>query len=131
MKVTWRKALDAGEAVVVLQVTPRALPELPRVPLAITVAKSDEARRLIQLAIHDSGAYARPFVLPPGTPTERVQMLRKTFQSALEDKALVDEAEKANLRLDPVRGDEVQKAISELFTLDPAVLRKLKEILYD
>ena len=129
MKVTWRKALDAGEAVVVLQVTPKALAELPRVPLAITFARSDEARRLIQVGIHDSSAYARPFVLPPGTPTERVQMLRKAFQSALEDRALVDEAEKANLRFDPVRGDDVQKAISELFTLDPRLVARLKEIL--
>jgi tripartite-type tricarboxylate transporter receptor subunit TctC len=129
MKVTWRRALDAGEALVVLQVTPRGLPELPGVPLAIDLARTDEARRLIQVAVHDSSAYARPFVLPPGTPAERVQTLRRAFQSTLEDKALVDEAEKANLRLDPVSGDDVQKAVRDLFTLDPRLVARLKEVL--
>lgn len=48
IKVTWRKALEAGEVSVVLQVTPQLLPDLPGVPLAISFAKTEEARTLIQ-----------------------------------------------------------------------------------
>ena len=130
MRATWRKALEAGEAVVVLQVTPRTLPDLPHVPLAINLAKTDEGRRLIQ-AIQGTSAYSRPFVLPPGTPKDRVQMMRKAFQDTLEDRALLAEAEKAKLTLDPVSGEELQKMIGELFGMDPTLLAKLKETLYN
>src|ERR671935_2054117 len=42
IKSTWRKALDAGEVVVVLQADAKAHPELPTVPVANTLAKTDE-----------------------------------------------------------------------------------------
>ena len=130
MRATWRKALDAGEAIPILQVTPRPLPDLARVPLAISLAKTDEARRLIQVGIQDGSAYSRPFIAPPGTPKERVQILRKAFQEALVDKALLAEAEKARMMLDPVTGEELEKLIADLFTLDPAFVEKLRTVVY-
>jgi len=130
MRATWRRALDVGDAVPVLQVVAKGFPDLPNVPLAISFAKTDEARRLIQVGIHYTGAFTRPFVLPPGTPKERVQILRRAFQETLKDKALLAEADKAKLALDPVTAEELDKMVAELFTLDPALLAKLKEVLY-
>jgi len=130
MRSTWRKALDAGEAVPILQVTAKPMADLPRVPLAISLAKTDEARRLIQVGIQDGSVYSRPFVAPPGTPKERVQVLRKAFQETLNDKALLAEAEKAKLTLDPVAGEELEKIIADLFSLDPAFVDKLRAVLY-
>jgi tripartite-type tricarboxylate transporter receptor subunit TctC len=130
MRATWRKALDAGEALPILQVTPKPLPDLPRVPLAISMAKTDEARRLIQVGIQDGSAYSRPFLAPPGTPKDRVHVLRKAFQAALSDTALLAEADKTKLTLDPVSGEELEKLIAGLFTLDPAFVEKLKTVLY-
>ena len=103
MRATWRNALEAGDAVPVLQVTAEPFPDLPNVPLAINLAKTDEARRLIQVGVQNSAAFARPFVLPPGTPKERVQVLRKAFQDTLKDAAFLAEAEKA--KLDARSGD--------------------------
>jgi tripartite-type tricarboxylate transporter receptor subunit TctC len=131
IRVTWRKALEAGDVVPVIQVVPKAFPDLPNVPLAINLAKTDEARRLIQVGVQNAGAFSRPFVLPPGTPKERVQVLRKAFQETLKDSAFRAEAEKAKLNLDPVTGEELEKMVAELFTLDPALLAKLKDILYN
>jgi tripartite-type tricarboxylate transporter receptor subunit TctC len=130
MRSTWRKALDAGEAIPILQVAAKPLEDLPRVPLAIGLAKTDEGRRLIQVGIQDGSLYSRPFMAPPGTPKERVQILRKAFQEVLNDKALLAEADKAKLTLDPVSGEELEKLIAGLFTLDQAFLDKLKIVLY-
>jgi tripartite-type tricarboxylate transporter receptor subunit TctC len=130
MRSTWRKALDAGEAIPILQVAAKPLADLPRVPVAISLAKTDEARRLIQIGIQDGSLYSRPFIAPPGTPKERVQILRKGFQEVLNDKALLAEADKAKLTLDPVSGEELEKLIAGLFTLDQAFLEKLKTVLY-
>lgn len=131
MRATWRNALQAGDVIPVLQVTARPFPDLPSVPLAINLAKTDEARQLIRVGVQNAGAFARPFVLPPGTPKERVQALRKAFQDTLKDAALLTEAKKAKLSLDPVTGEELERMVGELFTLDPALLAKLKSILYN
>lgn len=131
MKVTWRNALQTGDAVVVIQVVAKPFPDLRNVPLAINLAKTDEARRLIKLGVQDAAAYARPFVLPPGTPKERVELLRKAFQDTLKDKAFLAEADKAGLMLDPLSGEELAKMAADLGTLDSAFLAKLKGILYD
>ena len=131
MRATWRSALEAGEVVPILQATGRPFPDLPNVPLAINLAKSDEARRLIQIGIQNSGAFARPFLLPPGTPKERVQVLRRAFQETLKDPAFLAETQKAKLTLDPVTGEDLERMVSELFTLDPTLVGKLKDILYN
>ena len=131
MRATWRAALTEGNAAVVLQVVPKPFPDLAGVPLAISLAKTDEGRRLIEVGLHNASAYARPFVLPPGTPKERIQLLRTAFQETLKDKAFLAEAEKAKLTLDPVTGEELEKLAADLMTLDPALIGKLKEILYN
>ena len=131
MRATWRNALEAGAVIPVLQVTARPFPDLPNVPLAINLAKTDEARRLIQVGAQDAAAYARPFVLPPGTPKERVQVLRKAFQDTLKDAAFLAEVEKAKLTILPVTGEELEKMIGDLFRLDPALVAKLKAILHN
>ena len=131
MRVTWRKALETGDAVVVIQVAQRNFPDLPNVPQAINLAKTDEARRLIQGGLHSPSAFSRPFALPPGTPKDRVQVLRKALQATLKDPAFIAEAEKAKLTIDPVSGEELEQMVAALFTLDPVLLAKLKDILYN
>ena len=131
LKVTWRSALKAGDLMVVLQVVAKPFPDLPNVPLAINLAKTDEARRLLKLGVQDAAEYARPFVLPPGTPKERVELLRKAFRDTLADKAFLAETEKANLKIEPLTGEELVQMVADLGTLDSAFLAKLKKILYE
>ncbi|MEK7341426.1 MAG: hypothetical protein AABZ69_04320, partial [Candidatus Binatota bacterium] len=128
-KSTWRKGLESGDALVVLQSAPRPHPELSKVPLAISLAKTEEARRLIQVGIHDASAITYLYSLPPGTAKERVQILRRAFQETMKDPEFLAEAKKAALDLDPVGGEELERLINGFFKLDPAVVGKLKEIL--
>lgn len=130
VKVHWRKALETGDIIPIIQAVPKALPDLPTVPLAINLAKSEEGRRLITVGIHDNNLLSRPFVLPPKTSKEREQILREAFQETLRDKEFLEELEKAKLDIDPVTGEELEKAVLGLFKLDPAFLVKLKDILF-
>jgi tripartite-type tricarboxylate transporter receptor subunit TctC len=129
IKVTWRKALEAGEASVVLQVTPQPLPDLPGVPLAISFAKTEEARTLIQVGVQNQSAITRLYAFPPGTPKERVRIMRKAFQDTLKDPEFVADAKKSKLEIDPTTGEEVERIIAEFFKLDPALIASLKGIL--
>jgi tripartite-type tricarboxylate transporter receptor subunit TctC len=130
MRSTWRGALDSGEVVAVLQTSARAFPDLAGVPLAMSFAKTDEARQLIKVGIQNPAAFARPLALPPGTPKDRVLVLRKAFHETLKDAAFLAEAEKAKLTLDPVTAEELDRMVAEAFALDPALLAKLKDIFY-
>ena len=76
-KVTWKKPLESGLVKVILQNTPKAHSDLPRVPLSINLAKTDMGRKLIQTGIHDTSAITYLYSLPPGTPKERAQLLRR------------------------------------------------------
>ncbi len=129
LKATWRKELDAGEARVVMQATGRSHPELAGIPLAISFARTDEARKLIQAAIHSVPLTARPFVLPPGTPKDRVQLLRRAFMDTMKDPEFLAEAQKARLDVNPADGAELEKNVREIFNLEPTLVARLKEIL--
>src|SRR5687768_2951073 len=129
IKVMWRQGLDAGDVNIVLQAVPKAVPDLPKVPVAIELAKTEEARKLIQAGIHDTAAITRPYALPPGTPKDRVQILRRAFAQTMKDKDFLAEAVKSKLDVDPVSGEEVEKIVSGLFKLDSATVARMSEVL--
>jgi tripartite-type tricarboxylate transporter receptor subunit TctC len=129
IKSTWAKGLESGDVNIVLQALPKPHPDLPKVPLAIAYAKSEEARQLIQVGIHDAADVARPFVMPPGTPKDRVQAMRVAFLATLKDPAFLAEAEKSKLDVDPVTGEALEKIVAGLYKMNPAILAKLKAVL--
>jgi hypothetical protein len=128
-KATWRKELDAGDAVIVLQNTAKAHPEQPKLPLAINYAKTDEGQKLIRALVHSVGPTARPYVLPPGTPKDRVQILRKAFLDTMKDADFLADAAKARLDINPLDGAELEKNVKEVFNLDAKLIPRAKEIL--
>jgi tripartite-type tricarboxylate transporter receptor subunit TctC len=129
IKVMWRQGLEAGQASIVLQAVPKAVPELSKVPVAIELAKTDEARKLIEVGIHATASITRPYALPPGTPKNRVEMLRRAFRETMKDKDFVAEAVKSKLDVDPVTGEEVEKIVAGLFKVDAATIAKMSEVL--
>jgi tripartite-type tricarboxylate transporter receptor subunit TctC len=131
LRATWRKGLDAGEVQLVLQITPKSHPDLPGVPLAINFAKTDEARRILEVAVHNDSLLVRTYTLPPGTPKDRVQMLRKAFQDTLRDPAFLAEAERTKLEIVPISGEDVERTVGNLFKIEPALIAKLRTILLD
>ncbi len=129
VKVTWRKALEAREIGIVLQVTGRPLPDLPGVPMALDLARTEEARQLLRAGVIVPTAISRLYALPPGTPPDRVQALGAAFLDTLRDPEFLADARQAKLEVDPMGGDELGRLVDELFRLDPAVVAKLKGIL--
>jgi len=130
MRSGWQKSLESGIVVVVLQTVPKAFPDLAKVPLAIDLAKSAEAKELIEYGIHFPSKITKTLALPPGTPAERAQILQKALQQAVNDPELIAEAEKARLGLNPVTADDMKKTFDGIFRLDPTLLAKLKTILF-
>ena len=129
IKATWRQGLDSGEVAVLLQVAPKPLPDLPNVPLAPSLARTEEARQLIRAGSIVPSEIGRLYALPPATPPDRVQTLRAAFVQTMRDPEFVADARRSKLEIDPINGDELTRVVQDLFTLDPAIASKLKGIL--
>lgn len=86
-------------------------PELADVPRMIDLAKTEEDKQLMELFSSPS-TVGRSVVAPPGLPAERVAELRKAFMAAITDPALLADVKRSKLELDPLSGEELQKAIS-------------------
>ena len=129
VRATWRRAVESGQAVIVLQSAPKAHADLPKVPLSMSFAKSAEARQLIDAGVHQPSSMTYSYSLPPNTPKDRVQILRKAFMQAVKDPELLSDANRANLEIAPASGEEIAHAIENMFKTPAAVVAKLKEVL--
>jgi tripartite-type tricarboxylate transporter receptor subunit TctC len=129
LKVAWARAIPAGEINVLLQVSAKKQPDLPGVPLALDLAKTDEARQLLKAGAINPAAIVRLYVTTPRIPKDRLQILRNAFAKTLVDPDFVAEAKKSNLDINPLTGEEVQKLVDDLFKLPPATKSKLTSVL--
>jgi tripartite-type tricarboxylate transporter receptor subunit TctC len=129
LKVAWSQAIPAGDVIPVLQVTAKRIPELPKVPMALDLAKTEEARQLLKAGAIDPAAIVRVYVTTPGAPKDRLQILRNAFSRTLADADFIAEAKKANLDINPLDGASVRKIVDDLFRLPPGTRSKLAGIL--
>ena len=107
----------------------KPLPELPDVPLALDLAKTDEARRLIRAGIMVPGTIARAYALPPGTQAHRVRILCAPFLETLTDAEFAADAGRSKLDVDPIVDEQFEQVVNELFGLNATVVAKLRELL--
>ena len=98
------------------------------VPRAEQLARTDEERQVIQL-VFSQGIFGRPYVLPPGVPTERVAALRKAFVQVLNEATLRAEAAKMRLDLEPIPGDDLQVLVAGLYATPQHVIERARQAL--
>ncbi len=127
-KVTWANALREKQVHVVLQTMAESHPELKGIPLAVEYAKTEEGKKLLQIASNLYGKQ-RLYSLPPEVPEQRVRILQKAFMDTLKDPQLLAEAEKAKLEIDPVDGPGIEKMVKGLYEIEPAIIHRVKQIL--
>lgn len=130
VKVSRKRQIEAGDMFVIVQAAPKPLKGIPNVPTMISLAKTDEQKKIIQIVINDANEFSRPFALPPGTPKDRVDILRKAFQDTVNDKELLAEVDKMQMTLDPTTGEEMAAGVARGANVDQATKAKLRDILF-
>jgi len=98
-----------------------------KVPVLFNLVKP--ADKPVAELIFGQLVFGRPYVLPPGTPPERVAVLRTAFMEALADPELLADADKAKVEIRPVSGQEVQALIARMYAASPDVVARAKDIL--
>jgi len=98
-------------------------PDIPDVPLALDLAKTDEQRQILKLFL-TSQETARPFAAPPGVPADRVAALRAAFEATMKDAEFLAETKKLNLDVNPLSGKTIDQLLAELYATPKAILDK-------
>jgi tripartite-type tricarboxylate transporter receptor subunit TctC len=81
-------------------------PEVKDLPLIPEVIKGDDNLSAYYTWV-GSYEFQRPFSVPPGTPAERLQILRKAFAATMKDPEFIAEAEKSKLETTFVSGEDM------------------------
>jgi tripartite-type tricarboxylate transporter receptor subunit TctC len=128
MRTTYRSMLDAkgDERIIPFLIHSRwDDPEVKDLPLIHDVIKKDPDKLAAYKTWGGSYEFQRPFSLPPGTPKERVQLLRKAFADTMKDPEFMAEAKKVKLQVTYVSGEQIEKYVEDMLSITP----KAKELL--
>ena len=128
MRTTARSMLDASGDDKLIPFITHGNPQDPEVkdlPRLTEVVKGKENQAIVNawLFQHD---FQRPFMLPPGTPKERLGILRKAFKATLEDPEFLAEAKRSELDIDYVSGEEIEKLVAQILGISPKTREKLQ-----
>jgi len=100
-------------------------PEVKNVPLFTEVLKS-EVNIATYRAYMAQMEYQRPLTIAPGTPKDRLEILRRAFKATLADPEFQAEAKKSRLDVTYVAGEEVEKIVNEVLSISPKVKENLQ-----
>jgi len=98
----------------IVQIALRGSPELPGVPFIMDLAADERQRAILKLVLSRQ-TMAWPFAAPPGLPDDRAQALRAAFDETMRDQAFLEEARKAQLEVNPIRGAALERIVGELY----------------
>ena len=113
---------------VLVQIGLKRDPLLADVPLLMELPTDSDDQAALRL-LSAPTTIGRPLFAPPNVPGERVKALRAAFDATMKDVAFVEEAKKAQLDLQPVSGEELQKIVDEIVATPPRVVERLKTVL--
>lgn len=116
-----------SNAKVILQMGMTRDAEFRDIPTAIEIMPTAEGKQLFEIAFAEQ-VMGRPFVLPPGVPADRVQVLRAAFDAVAKDKALLDDAKSQRMAINPVSGAAINALLDRVYSAPPALAARLREL---
>ena len=90
-------------------------PDLPDVPLIIDFADSEDELMAMELIVARQ-VMGRPYLAPPGIPADRQEALRRAFDATTRDPEFLADAERIQLELNPVNGEEIDALIARIYS---------------
>jgi tripartite-type tricarboxylate transporter receptor subunit TctC len=91
--------------------------------------KTPEDTRALAKVVLASDQFGRPLVFPPGVPADRVKIIRDAFNKTINDPALLAEAKRRRLDIDPATGEELDALAKEVMTATPDIVEKVKKLI--
>jgi len=126
---TWRKKNFVRVLVQTGRKRDPRLPDTPTVYELMDEYKTDESGRRLADLILAGGDFGRPYVVPPGTPSDKVAILRNAFTKALQDKALLEEAKRTSLEIDPSTAAALGPLAKKVIDQPKATVESMRKLL--
>jgi tripartite-type tricarboxylate transporter receptor subunit TctC len=101
-------------------------PDLPNVPLASEFVKNDIDRQAMQLYFAQK-TIARPSMMGPSVPEDRVAAVRTAFMAMANDSHFKEDAKKAKLEVEPSSYESVNKLVDLISKTSPTVAKRLSD----
>jgi tripartite-type tricarboxylate transporter receptor subunit TctC len=117
-----------GKTNILIQVGLSKNHAMPTVPFVMDYAKSDYDRQILRL-VFGWLDLERPIAAPPGTPDDRVKVLRDGFDLAMKDPALIADAEKIGVGIEPMNGPAIESFVDEVYRTPPDVAARATQML--
>lgn len=107
----------------------KRIPDTPTIYEIFDKEKTPEESRRVADVILRGGDFGRPWVMPPNTPPQAVNVMRAAYAKAMADPALLDEAKKGKLEVEHVPGEDLQKLAEKMLSQPPGVVARVKMLL--
>lgn len=104
--------IDAGNGVLALAIGGAAEPK------AAAYSKTDKGKSIVSL-IDAMSSLGRLTAAPPGTPDDKVALLREAYMGVMQDADFLAEAAKLGLPVEPAPGDEVATMVQAALQQSP------------
>lgn len=105
------------------------LKDIPTFTELMEKHKTPENIRQLVKVVNASDEFGRPIVAPPGVAPDKIKILRDAFNNAVSDPALLADAQKRRLDMDPSTGDELDTLAKDVMTAPPAIVEKVKTLI--
>ena len=127
--ISWRKRNFVNVLIQTGSKRDARLKDTPTIYELMDKYKTSEGGRSLAKIILASGEFGRPIVTPPGVPADRVKIIREAFDKSVKDSALLAEAEKRRLEIDPTSAQELESLAKEVMAASPEVIGRMQKLL--
>jgi tripartite-type tricarboxylate transporter receptor subunit TctC len=104
------------------------LPDAPTLIDLMEKKKTSAFSRSVAKVMLVSATLGRPMITTPGTPVERIKILRDAYLKAFKEPEVVEEAKKTKLDLSTLAGEEVETQIREVMNQPKDVIERVKKL---
>lgn len=104
----------------------KRVPDAPTIFELMKEFNTSETKRRVAEAMLLGGEWARPLLAPPGTPAERVKILRAAYANATQDPELLAEAKKMRIDVTPQSGEKLQAMARDVMKQPKEVVEQIK-----
>jgi tripartite-type tricarboxylate transporter receptor subunit TctC len=128
METIYRRFIDEGlvRPILIMGNDPRVKP-FPGVATLKDLKLTPEQQQMADFLMI-TWRLLRLYALPPGTPPERIKVLRQAFVKALKSPKLLSDAKRQGVILSPIFGQDVERIVQELFQTPPQILERYKKL---
>lgn len=105
------------------------LPDTPTLNEIFDQYKTPASTRRLAQILLAAGEFGRPIMVTPGTPPERVKILRDAFVKTMSDPEVIAEAKKGRMDIEVSTGEELEQLVKEIFDAPPDIIERARKLL--